>query len=62
MCSFVHVVRVELLLWFIKYSKTFYDAVEHAEKSNLGWKTLKRVEMESSLNFFRSYNVCAEFV
>jgi hypothetical protein len=61
MCSFVNVVRVELL-WSIKYSKTPYDAVEYAEKSNLRWKALKRVEMESSLNFLRSYNVCAEFV
>jgi len=45
-------VRLELLLWFIKYSKTLYDAVEHAEKSNLSRKVLKMVEMESSLNFF----------
>ena len=61
-CSFIHVVRVELLLWFIKYSNTLYNTVEHAEKSNLSWKVLKRVEMESSLNFLKSYtcvlNLC----
>jgi hypothetical protein len=62
MCSFVHVVRLELFWWLIKYSKTLYDAVEYAEKSILSLKALKRVEMEGSLNFLRSYNVCAEFV
>jgi hypothetical protein len=62
MCSFVHVVRLELLLWFIKYSKTFQDAEKKKKKSNLSWKACKRVEMGSPLIFLGSYNACAEFV